>query len=90
MHIPDMAPAGHVVEEVGTAATVDCSDTLVAPMPLCCRFTCVRNACEHSSFAHASMQRAGACPHQQHAFRDAGANVVRDVLDVGYRVSVKL
>ena len=39
MHMPEMAPAGHVIEEVGTAATVDCSDMLVALMPLCCKFT---------------------------------------------------
>ncbi len=40
MQMPEMAPSGQGVVAEGTAATVDCSATLLTPRPLCCRFAC--------------------------------------------------
>lgn len=86
MHMPEMAPAGHVIEEVGTAAIVDCSDTLVALMPLCCRFTCGWDTCEQAVQTCGCAQSwcTHGSPHQQHAVCNAGADVIRDALNVGY------
>ena len=51
MHMPDMAPAGQVVEDVGMAEALDCSEALVAETPLCSRLTCRRQTIYYPTVA---------------------------------------